>query len=78
MPVWVPSIDNADWEDGLHVVMTHSSHLKWLCDWIAVPGWHGIYSLGDILLSLGDWGVPLAMAVVVWEWWKLRKLTKHA
>lgn len=39
--------------DVKHVVMQHSDHLKFLADWIQIPGL-GTASIGDGFLAVGD------------------------
>lgn len=67
MPVYVPaSLDKicedpvhafVDGEDSIHSCMTPKTHLKFLCDWIAIgnPNPDYIMSPGDIGIFLGDW-----------------------
>lgn len=39
---------------GQYVFMDSSTHLNWLADWIALPGWlGGIFSPGDVLIGIG-------------------------
>ena len=41
--------------DEGHRVMQSSDHLKFLCDWIALPHQQGVLSLGDLFLFSFDW-----------------------
>lgn len=74
MPVLLPGHADSSFtgEDLNHTVMTHATHLKFLCDWIIGNG--GVSSLGDYLLQLGSdikvpsfiaWGALLARDVFV-------------
>lgn len=60
MPVLWNSMNPWD-PDPRHVVMTHATHLKFLCDWINV---RDILSPGDILLDIGD----LLSTPAFWIW----------
>jgi hypothetical protein len=54
--------------DGIHKVMVAGDHLKFLCDWIQLPG-IGTASIGDLFLWLGDaLKVPAALVVLVKMW----------
>jgi len=56
--------------DNLHVVMTPYTHLNWLAD---IIDFHSrIYSIGDMLLELGDY--LNGFAVYIWAGAVLRKL----
>ena len=48
--------------DEVHCLMTPSTHLNFLADWIDLH--HGMYSPGDLLLMLGDY--LLDYAPLVW------------
>jgi hypothetical protein len=48
--------------DARHVLMTHSTHLKFFCDWLNLG--EGIASPGDLLVWLGD-----SIAVTSWALW---------
>lgn len=50
-------------QDESHFVMTHATHLKIICDWINLHSL-GIWSPGDVLLSLGD----LTIGPAFWMW----------
>lgn len=52
------------WNDGLHVPMTSASHLKILCDFLQIPGWDGIYSLGDCFIIFHN--AYFGLACVLW------------
>lgn len=64
MPVVVPTSQlqemiQAGWTSGslmdeAHKVMEHGDHLKFLSDWIHIPGL-GTASIGDGFLELSDW-----------------------
>ncbi len=47
---------------GQYVVMDAATRLNWLGDWIVVRGWYGgIFSPGDVLISLGVGVVAFAI-----------------
>lgn len=61
MPVLWNSMNK--WEpDSGHVVMTHATHLKFLCDWINLHT--DILSPGDLFLTVGD----LLITPAFWIW----------
>lgn len=52
--------------DNVHVIMSDSTHLNLLADWIDLQD--ATYSPGDLILYLGEWGLeyaPIAWIVVV-------------
>jgi hypothetical protein len=57
--------------DEVHVVMTSRTHLNLLADWIDLGA---IYSIGDALLELGEWGFGLMFPLFVFD--VARKLRK--
>jgi hypothetical protein len=58
--------------DEVHVVMTSRTHLNLLADWIDLGA---IYSIGDALLELGEWGFGFIFPLFVFD--TVRKLNKH-
>lgn len=54
MPVLMPSdIAAMVGFDSRHILMTHSTHLKFFCDWLNL-GKDGVASPGDLLVWLSD------------------------
>lgn len=62
--------------DLIHSCMTHSTHLKFLCDWIVLgnPTPTYIMSPGDIFIFLYELAVPLCF--YIWMILVINKLTK--
>lgn len=63
MPVKISSSGEwlGSWNDGLHVPMTAASHLKILCDFLQIPGWDGIFSVGDCFIIFSNAYFDLAL-----------------
>lgn len=57
--------------DDAHCVMTEYTHLNWLADNFDF-GSFGTWSVGDLLLELGEWAMPISL--YVWGGAILRKL----
>ena len=79
MPVAVPqstffeeggdSLHGGDLMDTKHVVMTPKHHLKFLADWITIPG-IGTASIGDGFLLAGDTLQPYCLGAWLALLWK--------
>lgn len=63
MPVLMPSdVAAAVGFDSRHILMTHSTHLKFFCDWLNL-GDYGVGSPGDLLVWLSEATKTTGLAV---------------
>ena len=66
MPVLINgcSAERFSERDFIHACMTHTTHLKFLSDWIITNHGTAVYSPGDYLLSLYDY--VFVLALILW------------